>query len=281
MSKKLKKTYLLTVCVSIIYFTLIVCIINNCRQVTQEYVDEYKLHIEKIGNLEDNPLTLAKEFMQTDYDKRWDSLKGCWSKTDLIGGYELYSYIISGRYATSFYRDWKNDYDKYNQDSDNLADMRILCNAYANDESEYDTRQVRIAFDYSNKINDIAVYVQYHENNLSESVIFINLVEDKYVADKTNLEELTGLTIEEIVETAELNRKGFEDLMYTMKEHELEESKNDLNSDMKSSYTIAALQIVALLSLWITVLVAIFKSMTKKKIVSTPIDVRQRDKTLR
>ena len=271
-NKKHKKTYLLTLFISIIYITLIACIINDCRQVTQDYVDEYKLHIEKVKNLEDSPLTLAEEFMQAEYDKHWDSLKGCWGKEDLIGGYELGSYIISGRYATSFYRDWKNNYDKYNQDSDNLADMRILCNAYANDESEYDTRQVRIAFNYSDEINDIAVYVQYHGNNLSESVIFINLVEDKYVADKTNLEELTGLTVEEIVETAELNRKGFEDLMYAMKEHELEESKNDLNSDLKSSYTIATLLIVALLSLWMTVLVAILKFMTKKKTVLTPIE---------
>ena len=66
----------------------------------------------------------------------------------------------------------------------------------------------------SNSIQNITVYINYHGENPAESVNFnINLTENGYVADRINAEELTGLTIEEMVETAELNRKGFEDLM--------------------------------------------------------------------
>ena len=270
MNKKLKKTYLLTVCVSIIYITLISCIINDCRQVTQDYVDKYKLHIERISNLEDSPLTLAEEFMQAEYDKHWDSLKGCWGKEDLIGGYELGSYIVPGRYATCFYRNNRKEYnsDEFPEGINTL----ILCNAYVNDEAEHD-KTIVIGFFYNGNNRGIGGHIEYHGDNPPERVYFnITPIGDEYVADKANLEELTGLTVEEIVETAELNRKGFEDLMYAMKEHELEESKNDLNSNLKYLYTIATLLIVAFLSLWITVLVAFFESITKKKTVSTPIE---------
>ena len=123
-----------------------------------------------------------------------------------------------------------------------------------------------ISFTYNGNSPDILGHITYHGDNPPDRVSFvISLVDDEYITDKTNLEELTGLTVEEIVETAELNRKGFEDLMYAMKEHELEESKNDLNSNLKYSYTIATLLIVALLSLWITVLVAILKSIPSNK----------------
>lgn len=203
--------------------------------------------------------------MQTEYDKHWDSLKNCWGNADLIGGYELYSYIISGKYATRFYWDWKNNYDENKQDSDNTA-IRIACKAYANDKSEFDNRNIVIAFNYYDSIYRITVYVEYFGENPPETVIFnIDLIENEYVADRINAEELTGLTIEEIVETAEINRKGFEDLMYAMKEHELEESKKDLNSNLESSYAIATLLVVILLTLWITVLVAILKSMPSNK----------------
>ena len=77
MSNQRKKGYVLIVSISIIYFTLIACIINDCRHITQDYVAKYKLHIEKISNLENDPLALAEEFMQSEYDKHWDSLKNC------------------------------------------------------------------------------------------------------------------------------------------------------------------------------------------------------------
>ncbi len=273
MSNQRKKGYVSIVSISIIYFTLIACIINDSRHITQDYVAEYKLHIERISDLEDDPLALAAEFMQSEYDKHWDSLKNCWGNADLVGGYELHSYIISGRYATSFYWDWKNNYKKPKQASDNTA-IKIICNAYANDKSQFDNRDIVIAFNYYDNINRLTVYVEYFGENPSETVIFnIDLTENGYVADRINAEELTGLTIEEMVETAELNRKGFEDLMYAMKEHELEESKKDLNSNLESLYAIAALLVVILLILWITVLAAIIKSESGKKQIlfhSTP-----------
>ncbi len=263
-NKKHKKTYLLIIFVSIIYFTLIACIINDCRHITQDYVAKYKLHIEKISNLEDDPLALAAEFMQSEYDKHWDSLKNCWGKENLVGGYELHSYIIAGRYATSFFWEGKNNYDKGNQDL-KITDMEILCNAHADNETDQD-KSIIIAFTYGNSIQNMAVYIDYHGENPAESVYFnISLIENEYVADRINAEELTGLTIEEMVETAELNRKGFENLMYAMKEHELEESKNEFNSGLKRLYTIAALLIVALLTLWITVLAAMIKSKSGNK----------------
>ena len=263
-NKKHKKTYLLIIFVSIIYFTLIACIINDCRQITQDYVAKYKLHIEKISNLEDDPLALAAEFMQSEYDKHWDSLKNCWGKENLVGGYELHSYIIAGKYATSFFWEGKNNYDKGNQDL-KITDMEILCNAHADNETDQD-KSIIIAFTYGNSIQNMAVYIDYHGENPAESVHFnISLIENEYVADRINAEELTGLTIEEMVETAELNRKGFENLMYAMKEHELEESKNEFNSGLKRLYTIAALLIVALLTLWITVLAAMIKSKSGNK----------------
>ena len=259
-----RKKYLLITSISIIYFTLIACIINDCRQITQDYVAKYKLHIEKISNLEDDPLALAAEFMQSEYDKHWDSLKNCWGKENLVGGYELHSYIIAGRYATSFFWEGKNNYDKGNQDL-KITDMEILCNAHADNETDQD-KSIIIAFTYGNSIQNMAVYIDYHEENPAESVHFnISLIENEYVADRINAEELTGLTIEEMVETAELNRKGFENLMYAMKEHELEESKNEFNSGLKRLYTIAALLIVALLTLWITVLAAMIKSKSGNK----------------
>ncbi len=259
-----RKKYLLITSISIIYFTLIACIINDCRQITQDYVAKYKLHIEKISNLEDDPLALAAEFMQSEYDKHWDSLKNCWGKENLVGGYELHSYIISGRYATSFFWEGKNNYDKGKQDL-KITDMEILCNAHADNETDQD-KSIIIAFTYGNSIQNMAVYIDYHGENPAESVHFnISLIENEYVADRINAEELTGLTIEEMVETAELNRKGFENLMYAMKEHELEESKNEFNSGLKRLYTIAALLIVALLTLWITVLAAMIKSKSGNK----------------
>ena len=264
MNIKHRKKYLVITCISIIYFTLIACIINDCRQITQDYVAKYKLHIEKISNLEDNPLALAAEFMQSEYDKHWDSLKNCWGKENLVGGYELHSYIIAGRYATSFFWEGKNNYDKGNQDL-KITDMEILCNAHADNETDQD-KSIIIAFTYGSSIQNMAVYIDYHGENPAESVHFnISLIENEYVADRINAEELTGLTIEEMVETAELNRKGFENLMYAMKEHELEESKNEFNSGLKRLYTIAALLIVALLTLWITVLAAMIKSKSGNK----------------
>ena len=264
-NRKCRKTYLSIACISIIYFTLIACIINDCRQVTKDYVDEYKLHIEKISNLEDNPLTLAEEFMQTEYDKHWDSLNGCWGRTpwDMAGNYELGCYIIPERYATCFYR---NNRKEHNSDEfPEGVNTIINCYANANDKPNLD-KTIMISFTYNGNSPDILGHITYHGDNPPDRVSFvISLVDDEYITDKTNLEELTGLTVEEIVETAEINRKGFEDLMYTMKEHELEESKNDLNSNLKYSYTIATLLIVALLSLWITVLVAILKSIPSNK----------------
>lgn len=266
MSKKIKKTYLLAVFVSIIFFTLIACIINNCRQKTRDYVDKYKLHVEKISNLGDNPLTLAKEFMQTEYNKHWKSL-GCYGEYDAWRGnidYELAARIVPGKSTTSFNRYNIDDYER-DRFPENV-NMYITCLAYVNEKSEHDVKSVKIAFTYGSSVQNITVHINYHGDNPSERVYFgISLIENEYVADITNAEELTGLTVEEIVETAELNRKGFEDLMYTMKEHELEESKNDLNADLKSSYTITKLQIVALLFLWIIVLVAILKSIQSNK----------------
>lgn len=266
MSRQRKKAYLSIVSVSIIYFTLIAYIINDCRQITQEYVNEYKLHIEKISNLEDDPITLAEEFMQTEYDKHWDSLKGCWGGTprDKTWDYQLDAYIISGRYATCFYRDSKDDTNALNEFPEGVNTL-IRCYANANDKPD-SHKTVMISFYYNSNYPNIAGHVDYHGDNPPEQVFFsINLEENRYISDKPNLKELTGLTIEEIVETAELNRKGFEDLMYTMKEHELEESKNDLNSGLKHLYTIAALLIIALLTLWITVLVAMIKSKSNNK----------------
>ena len=277
--KKHKKTYLLIIFVFIIYFTLIACIINDCRQITQDYVAKYKLHIEKISNLEDDPLALAEEFMQSKYDKHWNSLKGCWGRIsrDMIGYYELGTYIVSGKSATRFYKELENT----NKNSENFesTNIRVICNAYVNDKSEFDNKDIIIVFNYDNSIQSITVNIKSYGPDSPETVIFnINLTDGNYVADEPNAEELTSLTIEEIVETAELNQKGFEDLMYAMKEHELEESKNELDSGLKCSYTIATLLIVALLSLWITVSVAMIKFMTKKK-ASASISIRQRDKT--
>ena len=274
-NKKHKKTYLLIIFVSIIYLTLIVCIINDCRQITQDYVAEYKLHIEKIGNLEDDPLALAEEFMQTKYDKHWGSLGiiGNYNDWRMKNDYELGARIIPERYHTIFTR-----YNRIRRNGSIRSrvpedqDLLITCQAYANDESEYDTKSIVLAFNYSEYIRYITVYVDYHGENPAESVHFnISLIENEYVADRMNTEELTGLTIEEMVETAELNRKGFEDLMYAMKEHEPEESKKDLNSNLESLYTIAVFLIAVLLTLWITVLIAILKSISPK-IVLTLID---------
>ena len=271
MNRKPKKTYLLTVCVSIIYFTLIVCIINNCRQITQDYVDEYKLHVEKISNLEDDTITLAGEFMQSEYDKHWDTMKGCWGRiaNDMVGYYELGIYIIPERYATLFYRKITNNIDKSNQNTDSfskVSDTHIICNAYANNKSEFDNKNIVIAFNYYDSISSITVYIEYFGGNSLETVIFnIDLIDNEYVADRIDAEELTGLTIEEIVEAAELNRKGFEDLMLAMKEHELEESKNDLNTSLKNLYTFAAFLIIVLLTVWIVVLIVILKCSTQNR----------------
>ena len=274
MSSQRKKGYVSIVSISIIYFILIGHIINDCRQITQDYVAEYKLHIEKISNLEDDPLALAEEFMQTEYDKHWKSL-GCYGEYDAWRGnidYELAAKIVPGKSATSFKRYNIDDYERDRFPED--MNMRIACSAYVNDKSENDVKTVKIAFTYDSSIQNITVYVDYHGENPAESVHFnISLIENEYVADRINAEELTGLTIEEMVETAELNRKGFEDLMNAMKEHEPEESKNDLNSNLESLYAIAALLVVILLILWITVLVAIIKSeLGKKQILfhSTP-----------
>ncbi len=265
-NKKHKKTYLLIIFVSIIYFTLIACIINDCRQITQDYVAKYKLHIEKISNLEDDPLALAEEFMQTKYDKHWKSL-GCYGEFDAWRGnidYELAAKIVPGKSATSFKRYNIDDYERDRFPED--MNMRIACSAYVNDKSENDVKTVEVVFTYGNSIQNVTVYVDYHGENPAESVHFnISLIENEYVADRINAEELTGLTIEEMVETAELNRKGFEDLMYAMKEHELEESKKDLNSNLESLYAIAALLVVILLILWITVLAAIIKPKSGNK----------------
>lgn len=261
MSSQRKKAFLSIVSISIIYFALIACIINDCRQITQNYMTEYKLHIEKINNLEDDPIILAEEFMQTEYDKHWKSL-GYYGEYDAWRGnidYELAAKIVPGKGTTSFKRYNIDDYERDRFPED--VNIRIACSAYVNDKSEYDVKTVKIAFTYGNSIQNITVYINYHGENPAESVNFnINLTENGYVADRINAEELTGLTIEEMVETAELNRKGFEDLMFAMKGHELEESKNDFNSDLIRLYTIAALLIVALLTLWVTVLVAMIKS---------------------
>ena len=276
-NKKHKKTYLLIIFVSTIYFTLIACIINDCRHITQDYVAEYKLHIEKIRNLEDDPFALAEEFMQTKYDKHWGSLGiiGNYNDWRMKNDYELGARIIPERYHTIFTR-----YNRIRRNGSIRSrvpedqDLLITCQAYANDESEYDTKSIVLAFNYSEDIRYITVYIDYHGENPVEPVNFnIDLTENGYVADRINAEELTGLTIEEMVETAELNRKGFEDLMYAMKEHEPEESKKDLNSNLESLYAIAALLVVILLILWITVLAAIIKSESGKKQIlfhSTP-----------
>ena len=266
-----RKKYLLITSISIIYFTLIACIINDCRQITQDYVAKYKLHIEKISNLEDDPLALAEEFMQTEYDKHWGSLGiiGNYNDWRMKNDYELGARIIPERYHTIFTR-----YNRIRKNGSIRSrvpedqDLLITCQAYANDESEYDTKSIVLAFNYSEDIR----YIDYHGENPVEPVNFnIDLTENGYVADRMNAEELTGLTIEEMVETAELNRKGFEDLMYAMKEHEPEESKKDLNSNLESLYTIAVFLIAVLLTLWITVLIAILKSISPK-IVLTLID---------
>lgn len=265
MSRQRKKAYMPIVSVSMIYFALIACIINNCRQTTQDYVNEYKLHIEKIKNLEDDPLILAEEFMQTEYDKHWKSL-GCWGgiPRNVFMDYEVNAYIIPGRFSTCFTRDTKNANDELDEFPEGINTF-ISCYANANDKPHAD-KTVMIGFLYNNYNPNISGQIEYHGDNPPDRVyFFISLIDGKYVSDITNLEELTGLTIEEMVETAELNRKGFEDLMYAMKAHEPEESKNDLNSNLLTLYAITAYQIVILLTLWIIILVAILKSMPSNK----------------
>lgn len=264
-NRKQRKTHLLIVGVSIICITLIAGILNICRLITHDYVTEYNLHIEKISNLEDDTITLAEEFMQSVYDKHWDTMKGCWGRIpwDMAGDYELGSYIIPERYATCFYRNNRTEHnaDEFPEGINTI----ITCYANANDKPDSD-KTIMISFAYNANNPDILGHITYHGNNPSERISFvISLVNDTYVADKANLEELTGLTIEEIVETAELNRKGFEDLMYTMKEHELEESKNDLNTSLKNLYTLAAFLIIVLLTVWIVVLIVILKCNTQNR----------------
>ena len=205
-----------------------------CCKAIESY-REYQKTLESLNT----PLEMAETFMAPEYDARWEDIdKVARGRTDprFSAEYEILTWIIPNvdyaeyrKYDNWQFIDCERDFagHTYEKGTDFLmysymVKKEVVSNAVR-------TTEISISLNGSTNVRGV-VSDQSRDTGDIESYGF-NLTEENgaYVVNggcsEEDIEKHTGMTLEEVVEIAEKNRQGFEDIMYEMKEHEIKRNK--------------------------------------------------------
>ena len=226
---------------TIIYIVLILAVdvflITRWITVRQEKVRE----VEKL----ETPREIANHFMREEYNRRWSEMKG-------VTGERIGPYEFKEKY---FYEVVRRDENGLNfsivRDADNIdawgdtKERAIIC------ERRLDSPKVDFNsgyYNHGNQIDEIrgSVTIYYDSKRYGEKFYFVILYDNEEymvdpiaeifsdsnkITDENELKEKTGMTVEEIVETAYRDQEIMEETMYEMKAYELDY----LNGTVKKS----------------------------------------------
>lgn len=186
-------------------------------------VSSYQENREMIERLQ-TPVEIAEVYMSNEYDGVWYEVDNVLSGTNSSGSfiYEVRAFVISDRIYT--------EYDK--------ADSEITATLYRHiEDEEYGPMNTWIEISITDSFNTIWAVSNHSlkEQDTNEYYRFtiteqngeyqITLGDGETIVPLEEVEEHLGVTVEEIVEIAELNRQGFDDIMYGMKELQLKRNK--------------------------------------------------------
>lgn len=228
MSANKRISNMLFECVAIVLYIIL------CGKVIGSYW-EYQKTLESLNT----PLEMAETFMAPEYDARWEDIdKVARGRIDprFSAEYEILTWIIPNVDYTEYrkYDNWQfidceRDFagHTYEKGTDFLmysymVKKEVVSNAVR-------TTEISISLNGSTNVR-VVVSNQSRDTGDIESYGF-NLTEEngEYIVNDgdtgEDIEKHTGMTMEKIVEIAEKNRQGFEDIMYEMKEHEIRRNK--------------------------------------------------------
>lgn len=166
-------------------------------------------------------MDIANEYMQSKYGRHWKCLDGVFSarKDDRIG-----RYVVARRV-----RNVGRIYFSKQLDMDSTS---VHC------ETEIEGTWIEISSWHPSLYKKVGVYVQVYNEDKGywEGRDFIMEYEDgeyipyerigvEHFPNKAGLEEITGMTIEEIVEIAKNQQEECENMLYEMKEAELKRNQ--------------------------------------------------------
>ena len=228
---------------TIIYIAMILAVdaflIIRWVTVRQEKVRE----VEKL----ETPREIANHFMREEYNRRWYDMKG-------VTGGRIGFYEFKGEYFYEVDRRDENDLSfSIVRDADNIdawgdtKERAIICERHL-DSPKVDFNSCY--YNHGNQIDEIrgSVTIYYDSKRYGEKwekFYFIILRENEEymvdpiaeifsgnkITDEDELIEKTGMTVEEIVETAYRDQEIMEETMYEMKAYELDY----LNGTVKKS----------------------------------------------
>ena len=188
-----------------IVITVIICLCGDYLSIVR-----YNSKRQKIYTLE-TPMDIANEYMQSKYGRHWKRLNGVFSarKDNRIG-----RYVVARRV-----RNVGRIYFSKQLDMDSTS---VHC------ETKIEGTWIEISSWHPSLYKKVGVYVQVYNEDKGywEGRDFIMEYEDgEHLPNKAGLEEITGMTIEEIVEIAEKQQEACENMLYEMKEAELKRNQ--------------------------------------------------------
>lgn len=247
MEKNRKKTKI------IVLISLLVII---CISLDYNRINVYQKEMQEIEKLETS-VEIAREYMSRKYNGQWryidDVVCGKLYHIDHPDLYQIYTSIIPGtdmEYFMSLERRYNLD-EKYDWGGNLIYDAGVdpvidgeIEKVIEIDENRRKHVTIRIAINGS---SNIAVFIEYYNLDLdgNKELYFYDITTEngEYVVDGAyvieggerkkseepkDIEELTEMTVEEIVETAETYRQGFDKIMYEMKERQSQLSEEKL-----------------------------------------------------
>lgn len=203
--------------IAFIVITVIICLCCDGLLIVHYNYKEQKLY-----SME-TPMDIANEYMQPKYERHWRRLKGVFhaGKDSRKGNYMV------GRKVENIGRTYFSKVLGINS-------TLVYC------ETEIEDTWIEISSGYHSIFESIGVYVKvYNEDkgywedrdfmleydNGEYIVTEYNYMEEEEFPNKAGLEEVTGMTIEEIVEIAEKQQEECENMLYEMKEAELKRNQ--------------------------------------------------------
>lgn len=198
-----------------IVITVIICLCCDSLSIVRYNSERQKLYI-----LE-TPMDIANEYMQSKYGRHWKRLNGVFSarKDNRIG-----RYVVARRV-----RNVGRIYFSKQLDMDSTS---VHC------ETEIEGTWIEISSWHPSLYKKVGVYVRVYNEDKGywEGRDFIMEYEDgeyipyerigvEHFPNKSGLEEITGMTIEEILEIAEKQQEECENMLYEMKEAELKRNQ--------------------------------------------------------
>lgn len=205
-----------------IRIVFLVVIITICFCCDCLFIVRYNSKRQRIYTLE-TPMDIANEYMQSKYGRHWKCLDGVFSarKDDRIG-----RYVVARRV-----RNVGRIYFSKQLDMDSTS---VHC------KTKIEGTWIEISSWHPSLYKRVGVYVQVYNEDKGywEGRDFMLEYEDgeyivteyKYMEEeefpnKVGLEEVTGMTIDEILEIAKNQKEECENMLYEMKETELKRNK--------------------------------------------------------